>query len=220
MKLREILAFPMLYRLFGLAVRGSGRKRYVADYLRPTPGMRILDIGCGPADILYDLPDVHYTGIDISPLYIEAARKRHGHRGTFLCEDVVVTADRDPGSADLVMANGVLHHLDDDAALKLLRLAQKALAPGGRFVALDGCFVEDQSRLARFFLDRDRGQFVRTVNEYLALTRQVFGQVESHVRHDLLRIPYTLHIMECSTLVDEATVASRAEWPRRASQAA
>ena len=198
MKLREILAFPRLYRLFGRVVRGSGRERYVADYLRPTPGMRILDIGCGPADILNDLPDVHYTGIDISPLYIEAARQRHGHRGTFLCEDVVVTADREPASADLVMANGILHHLDDDAALKLLRLARKALAPGGRLVALDGCFVEGQSRLARFFLRRDRGRFVRRVDEYLALGRQVFGQVESHVRHDLLRIPYTLHIMECS----------------------
>jgi hypothetical protein len=51
--------------------------------------------------------------------------------------------------------------------------------------------------LARFILRRDRGQHVRQRDEYLALAREVFPQLEYEVRHDLMRIPYTHLILRC-----------------------
>lgn len=52
-------------------------------YLRPEPGYSILDIGCGPGDILQYLPSINYVGFDINRKCIEAARRRFGDKGTF-----------------------------------------------------------------------------------------------------------------------------------------
>ena len=74
--IRFILANPLVYRLFSTMVgQGSARKIYVSDYIKPQPGDRILDIGCGPGDIVEYLPDnAEYLGFDMSPIYIDAAR--------------------------------------------------------------------------------------------------------------------------------------------------
>jgi cyclopropane fatty-acyl-phospholipid synthase-like methyltransferase len=175
------------------------RARYVAEYVQPKPGNKVLDIGCGPGDILPFLPGVDYMGLDISSEYIEAAKKRFGSAGRFYCVDVGMTDLKgEQGRFDLVLATGVLHHLDDERAGQLFELARSALRSGGRLITYDGCYVPEQSRLARWMLSRDRGKYVRSREEYLRLASRSFARVESHVRHDLLRIPYTHLIMYCS----------------------
>jgi SAM-dependent methyltransferase len=98
-----------------------------------------------------------------------------------------------------VIAHGVLHHLDDDQARTLFRVARRALKPGGRLVTYDGCFTPDQSAAARFVVSLDRGRHVRTREAYERLARGEFSEVRTFVRHDLVRIPYTHLIMECGT---------------------
>ena len=44
-------------------------------------------------------------------------------------------------------------------------------------------------------VSRDRGEFVRRREDYVRLAEGCFARVESFVRHDLLRIPYTHLIM-------------------------
>jgi SAM-dependent methyltransferase len=185
--------------LFKAAVSGhSGRIAYVRDYIRPRAGDRVLDIGCGPADVLEYLPDVDYLGLDLSPKYIESARARFGSRGRFICRSVEEMVIEEPASFDVVMANGVVHHLDDASAMRLYSLAHAALKPAGRFVAVDPAFAEGQSPLARILVKNDRGKFVRTSEAYAALASRVFPEVRVIVRHDLLRVPYTNAILECS----------------------
>jgi SAM-dependent methyltransferase len=199
-QLTRVLGLPAGYRLFSRLVAGdSVWKPYLAQYVRPVPGDKILDIGCGPADILEYMPKVDYLGLDISPEYIASAQRKFGTRGRFVCEDIGLTTLEDElGSFSLVMATGVLHHLDEERAARLLGLAQRALRPGGRLVTYDGCYVPEQSRLARWMLSQDRGKFVRTLPEYLKLASRWFAAIEPHVRHDLLRIPYTHLIMRCA----------------------
>lgn len=197
--LTRILDLPGSYRLLGriAGIVTDARDTYARQYLGVRPGERVLDLGCGPADILSALPDCEYVGIDVEERYIEAARKRFSRRGTFRClsiEDFVLDA---PGSFDLVMANGVLHHFNDSQADTMLRLAGQAMKPGGRTVTLDGCYVQGQSRVARALLRRDRGRFVRDAQSYLTLAQAHFHDVASDVRHDLLSFPYTLLIMTC-----------------------
>ena len=96
------------------------------------------------------------------------------------------------------MAIAILHHLDDREALSLLGFARELLRPGGRFVSLDGCYVEGQSRVARWFLRWDRGQNVRTEAGYLDLASQIFPGSSAYVRHDLMQIPYTHVILNCA----------------------
>lgn len=197
-RIYSVLALPAVYRLFGRAIRGDAYRIYMAEYVRPRGGERVLDIGCGPGDILRYLPVIDYLGFDINPKYIKAAEARFGTRGRFFCGDVGIAAfEERNGTFDLVLATGILHHLDDKRADRLFQMAHRALTPGGRLVTFDGCFEEGQSQFARFVVSRDRGEFVRCREEYLRLARQHFAKIEASVRHDLLRIPYTHLILQC-----------------------
>ena len=194
---RSVLAVPAAYRLFAWAVGGDSRAKFVRDHLRPPAGARVLDLGCGPADLLAHLPACDYVGVDLDATYIAAAKARFADRGTFRCAPAETVAELEPGSFDLVVASGLLHHLTDEQAIGTMTVARRALRAGGRFVSLDGCFVPEQGRFARWMLRRDRGQFVRDLPGYLRLAEAVFPTVIPAVRHDLLRIPYTLLVLDC-----------------------
>jgi SAM-dependent methyltransferase len=196
-RVTSILGIPTVYRLFGTVIGGSYRDRYVREFIQPRSGDRVLDIGCGPGDMLAHLPPVEYVGIDLAARYIETARQRFGTRGEFHCESATETVLQEPGSFDIVMANGLLHHLSDDEARKVLSLARQALKPTGKFIALDGAFVADQSGFERLLLKLDRGRFVRAPEDYVRLARETFGDVQGRIYRDLLRWPYTHHIMTC-----------------------
>jgi SAM-dependent methyltransferase len=198
-KLSSILSLPAGYRLFSRLVRGNAWETYISEYIKPASGEKVLDIGCGPADILDYLPAINYTGVDLSQEYIDSARNRFGNRGRFLCSDVgSVEIEAERGSFSLVLATGLIHHLDNRQAAAMFEMVRRALRPEGRFITFDGCYVPGQSPMARWFLARDRGQFVRTQEEYTRLASEKFSAVEMHLRHDLLRIPYTHLIMRCS----------------------
>jgi SAM-dependent methyltransferase len=196
--LKSILAVPAAYRLFGRVVGGNARATFVREYLRPAAGDRVLDLGCGPADLLAYLPPCDYVGVDLDPQYVAAAQERYGDRGTFRCGPAEAVADLEPGAFDLVVASGLLHHLTDEQAVDTLRVAHTALRPGGRFVSLDGCFTPGQSPVARWLLRRDRGRFVRDLPGYVRLAGAVFPAVRPAVRHDLMRLPYTHAILVCT----------------------
>lgn len=197
---RSILSIPFFYSLFQ-KILGQDRAYNVLikNYLRPSIGDRILDIGCGPADILSYLPQVEYIGFDASEKYISDAKKRYANRGTFICE--LVTSDNLTYREyfDIVVVFGVLHHLDDIEAEKLFQLAHTALKPGGRLVAVENCYTENQSSIARWIISKDRGQNVRDEKGYLNLAYNLFPppHTSCNIRHDLLRIPYTHIIIEC-----------------------
>jgi cyclopropane fatty-acyl-phospholipid synthase-like methyltransferase len=104
----------------------------------------------------------------------------------------------DYGEFDIVLAIGVVHHLDDSHASNLFSLASRALVPGGRLLTLDGVYTDDQSVFVKRMLNNDRGKYVRTEPANKALATQMFSSVSTSVRHDLFRIPYTVLIMECT----------------------
>src|SRR6266478_4841848 len=71
-----LLSLPSVYRLFRTIVQGDGCRVYVSEYVRPVPGEKVLDIGCGPGDILENLPAVDYLGFDINLIWARSGRKR------------------------------------------------------------------------------------------------------------------------------------------------
>lgn len=196
--LKRLLDIPLLYLTYRTMVGGKKATAiYVNEYVRPKRRDRILDVGCGPAETVKYFSDVEYIGFDNNPAYIELAKRRFGDQGHFFCGKIDQVRLKEFGTFDLVLAVGVLHHLDDSESLSLLKLAYTALKEGGRLVTYDGCFVQGQSRIAQFIISQDRGRFVRSKNEYLNLACQVFANVKQELREDLLRIPYTHLIMEC-----------------------
>ena len=68
---------------------------------------------------------------------------------------------------------------------------------GGRLITFDGCYGDGQSKVAKLIVGMDRGQNVRDRNGYETLARGIFSDVKVHVRHDMVRIPYTHIVLEC-----------------------
>jgi SAM-dependent methyltransferase len=196
---RRLLGWAPAYNLVQDAL-GSvrARERLVAEHIRPRPGDRLVDIGCGPGLILAALPEtVQYVGFDENPGYIAAARERWGDRAEFHCMKVE-DADLAERRFEIAIAMGILHHLDDQACTALLSLAARALVPEGRFIATDATYVPGQPRLARMLIDRDRGEHVRPPDGYAQLARPWFEAVDLRVRGDFLRLPYTHSVLECA----------------------
>ena len=98
------------------------------------------------------------------------------------------------GRFDLAFSFGVLHHLSDEIASRVIDLVRKVVRPGGRFVTIDPCYVAGQNAIAKLLIDNDRGEFVRDTSGYTRLMAGL-GEVGATVYHDLLRIPYTQVVM-------------------------
>lgn len=197
--IKSILSNPLVYNFLQWSVGGkSARQQHINEYIRPEASMTILDIGCGPAEILNFLPEaINYYGFDLNPDYIEHAKQKFGSKGTFICNDVNKNIAKDLPKFDLVLATAILHHLNDEEAIQLFKTAASVMKENGRLVTFDCCYTDDQSGLAKFIIKQDRGQNTRTLDEYQELAKKVFPDVKATIRHDLLRIPYTHIIMEC-----------------------
>ena len=195
--IRSVLAIPAAYQLWWNVVGGPAwAKVLVNEYIQPEAGARILEIGCGPGTIVRYLPQSEYFGFDLSSKYIELARRRFP-QAHFVCERVSRFSLANQQSFDAVLALGIVHHLDDAEARQLFQIGYDALKPGGKLVTVDGVWTNNQSAAARWLLARDRGEHVRSEQEYVGIASQAFRNVKPSVRHDLLRIPYSHLILEC-----------------------
>ncbi|MFO1099237.1 MAG: class I SAM-dependent methyltransferase [Xanthobacteraceae bacterium] len=196
--LRSILSNPLVYEIVQRIFGGfSGRRTLVERFIRPEQGDRVLDIGCGPADLLRSMPDVRYVGYDPSARYIESAREAFRSRGQFFVGRFGRSDLARHEPFDIALLTGVLHHLDDGEAADLLALLHAAIRPGGRLITLDPVFIDNQNPIARKLIEWDRGANVRTVEAYRALAAPHFHGVRETILHKALP-PYTLFIMECS----------------------
>lgn len=206
--IRSVLARPAIYdRLQKLIGGKDARASFVLRFLSDASGKRLLDLGCGTAEILAWLPDdTDYVGYDVSPDYIAAARQRFQGRGAFYCAQFDASRLQEHPLFDLVLMAGLLHHLDDPEAAALLKLARRALSPAGRLVTIDGCFAAGQSPAAWLLIALDRGRNVRRPEGYEALAAAEFGRVSGHLIHRRWP-PYTHWVMECAA--DSEATASR-----------
>jgi SAM-dependent methyltransferase len=166
--MKHLLAHPAIYQAYQeLGGFFGARIKAIRDYLPIAPGMRVIDIGCGPGHIVRHLPEgIDYTGFDIDGPSIAYARRHFGQRGRFEARLFDADAAREFGPADVVMMNGVMHHIGDADLAATLANVRDALKPGGVLFTLDGCYRPGQSAIARWLLDNDRGVHVRDCDGY------------------------------------------------------
>jgi cyclopropane fatty-acyl-phospholipid synthase-like methyltransferase len=197
---RRLLQVPQIYKSFVNVIGAHAAMiRFVRDFIRAAPGDRVLDLGCGPGRLLPYLPDVDYIGVDVDDRYLAHARKQYDFgRAEFRQLDLGRDCSHfDEKGFDIAVAIGLIHHLSNDAASRLIDFSHKRLKPGGRLVTLDCAFTPGQSRAACFVVSLDRGQHVRTPENYLDLVEGRFEKAEITILHDMLRIPYTHAILTC-----------------------
>ena len=107
------------------------------DWAAPTPGMRVVDVGCGAGGTTLALanavaPTGHVTGLDVSAVILEAARARLADTPnvTLTLADALTWRLEGP-PADLLFSRfAVMFFGDPVAAFANLR---HSLTPGGRF---------------------------------------------------------------------------------------
>lgn len=118
------------------------RVRHTAwEALRPEPGQRLLDAGCGPGDVARELaaavaPDGEVVALDRSVKTLTAARTRGGGgQGVTYVAGDVGDLDLPDDGFDGVWCERVLQHVEDaDRAIgELARVTR----PGGRLCLLD-----------------------------------------------------------------------------------
>jgi ubiquinone/menaquinone biosynthesis C-methylase UbiE len=195
----SLLYLPQVYNALTSVVGSEAVMKLLAErFVRPRPEDRILDVGCGTARILRYLPVARYVGIDNNSRYISAARKRYQNRGEFVVGDVGALSLNPSEQFDIVLASGILHHIDDASAKGLLAVSARLLAKNGRMVIADPVVAPGQSPVAKFLISLDRGRNVRTPEHYLALARTSFEKVHSHVCDLHPWLPYTQFIMDCA----------------------
>jgi len=185
-------------KLMGFLLGANTYSTLVNEYIQPTTGCSVLDVGCGPATILDFLPNVKYIGLDHNPNYIATATRKYGSKGTFICAGVDQLNDYGLKTFDRIIILGVMHHLDDAQLTQLMIALKDRLNNGGVLITFDVAFEDRQNLVAKLLAKNDRGKFVRTKEQYLEFINSAFNVEQADLRHDLLRIPYT-HLLTYST---------------------
>jgi SAM-dependent methyltransferase len=145
-----------------------------AAYLLPRlqPGMRLLDVGCGPGTLTVDLArhvaSGQVVGIDVAPDVVELAQahaRESGAAGANVSFVVGDFRDLPPGSAgfDVVHAHQVLQHLRDPVGA--LAAMARLLRPGGILA------VRDWDCLATIWAPESPG-LDRWIEAYRAVTQR------------------------------------------------
>jgi SAM-dependent methyltransferase len=97
-------------------------------------GQHVLDVGCGPADLLGYLhkraiAPAHYTGLEAQPWLVSAARRRRYERCSIVTGDFVRHPETMSVGADVVIFSGSLNLLPSRQFYRSLR---EAWAAAGR----------------------------------------------------------------------------------------
>ncbi|NLF38893.1 class I SAM-dependent methyltransferase [bacterium] len=155
-----------------------GELRVIRDEVRPHGG-RVLDVGCGTGIFAACFPPGQYTGIDVSEGYIEAARRKHpGH--TFACHDACAMPFAQ-GSFDVCIVSGVLHHLDDETAVRLLRELARVLKNDGSCIIWEDVPARSRWNVIGAFAHRfDEGSHIRLAEAYRRLASAAFSVARAY----------------------------------------
>jgi hypothetical protein len=108
---------------------------------------RVLDIGCGPRNLLGFLPKhVRHFGLDVSSEYIESDSERFSsHR-------------------DAQFQRGTLQHAEDEIAEEMFALARKKFKPSAKMIVLEPVLFDGQSPLRKWVMTKDHGNNIKPDN--------------------------------------------------------
>lgn len=158
--------FDRFVQFRGLVTAGLGAHGEAAlEAYPPSPGSRVLDLGCGFGDTTQQLaelvgPGGEATGVDVSEPFVAAAREEAEATGVanvrFLSGDVQIM-DLGKGYDYAFSRMGIMFFANPVQALRNVR---SALAPGGRFCAvvwrrkLDNAWMNRAEQVVEEYLER------------------------------------------------------------------
>lgn len=152
---------PFARLLFGRIYRD------IAKTIHPKTGQKILDIGCGSGLLIQALkqvePEMDITGIDIDPqiLVIETRKFRRKAIDAKLIQGSATNIPLQE-KFDVIVSTLMIHHLQKEQKIAMLREARRLLKPDGAFYLFDfgpprTVFEKFTAKILRFFEPIDDG---------------------------------------------------------------
>jgi SAM-dependent methyltransferase len=154
-RLDRFFECPAVFNLYQ-ALADGGKKRQIRRFLRDVEFESVVDIGCGTGNWAGLAPG-RYLGIDTSPSFIAACRRRYAGDP----EKEFVEADASTlqiaEQFDLAQMISVLHHLSDDEVRRLVEWVERSAR---QLFVLD-LYPMPWHPVARLLYALDRGRFIR-----------------------------------------------------------
>jgi 2-polyprenyl-3-methyl-5-hydroxy-6-metoxy-1,4-benzoquinol methylase len=121
----------------------------------------VLDIGCGIGQYA-KVTNGPYLGVDLNERYVKcAARTYRKTDRVFRCADVTKLWE-EKKRYNLVLMVDFLHHIPDDAAVRILKAA--AALTNGKVASFEP--IKQQTNfVSQWIIDHDRGEFMRSLDD-------------------------------------------------------
>ena len=195
--LHNFLNNPFVYKLIQKIMSGTSFRKNIIMQNIKDKNLKILDIGCGPAEILDYIPSCEYYGYDIDQRSINYAKKKYQNNNHhFFCKQFNEKELIKLPKFDFIILFGILHHLDNKQAKKIINLCKRKMKKDTRLLTEDPILIENQNIIAKFLIKSDRGTNVRREKEYLNLFKPNFKYIKAKITNQFF-IPYTWFTVVC-----------------------
>ena len=188
---------PLIYMLVQKIMSGTSfRKKIIKQNIKNNK-FKVLDVGCGPAEILEYMPNIIYHGYDIDSRSINYAKKKYKSSNYhFYCKKLTSKEVKKLPKFDYIILFGILHHLKNIEAIEILKLCKNAMKKKGMLLTEDPILTKNQNFIAKFLVSNDRGLNVRNKKKYLDLVNKFFKRTKTEITNQFF-IPYTWFTMIC-----------------------
>lgn len=124
--LYNLINNPYIYKSIQKIMSGTSLRKKIIKANIKKKNLNVLDIGCGPAEIIEHIPNCNYYGYDIDKRSIAYAKKKYTSKNYhFFCKKFENKEIKKLPKFDFVILFGILHHLNNEQAKNILSLCKK-----------------------------------------------------------------------------------------------
>lgn len=195
--IHNLINNPEVYKIIQFLMSGTSIEKKIIKKRISKKKIKVLDIGCGPANVLNYLPKCEYYGYDIDKRSINYAKKKYSKKNFhFFCKKFNKNELKSLPNFDLILLFGIMHHLNDKQVNSILNLCKKKMKKNSHLLTKDPILIENQNIIAKFLINNDRGLNVRNRRNYLRLIKKHFKNLQFKIIHQSF-VPYTWFTTTC-----------------------
>jgi SAM-dependent methyltransferase len=173
------------------------REKIIYKLIKNKKNLNVLDIGCGPANILKKLSLINYYGYDIEINHINHAQKNFRSKNFHFFDKIFSEKEIfNLPKFDFVLLLGIIHHLNNNEVKKILILIKRVLKKNGKLLILDNVLTQNQNFVAKYLIKKDKGNNIRNLNKYKLFLQKDY-LIENIKINQQKFIPYTWLTISC-----------------------